>query len=186
MIQQKGETMSIFTNSASAAKEAGRAYTEAVLNLLGTKEPLVVLDELLPFLESEISHLPEQMLRRPEKPGKWSIIEVVQHLADSELVWAYRLRMVIAHDQPEITGYDQDLWAKNLNYREVRYQHAIEQLRVLRALNLRLIASLSVSQLQKYGVHNERGKESVAHMLKLYAVHDLVHRSHIVRIKSAV
>ena len=68
----------------------------------------MVLGRLIPELENLVDGLTGEELRRPEAPGKWSILEVIHHLADSELVWAYRLRLVLAEKQPEITGYDQD------------------------------------------------------------------------------
>lgn len=176
--------MSVFTNAASSAKENRQAYIDALLQLLGDREPVVVLRELTDFLDKETGRLSEKIMQMPEKPGKWSIIEVLQHLADSELVWAYRLRMVLAHDKPEITGYDQDLWAKRLNYQSAKYDDAVGQIKLLRKLNLQLLASLSPVDLQRTGWHNERGEESVAHMIALYAGHDLVHRNQILRIKS--
>jgi uncharacterized damage-inducible protein DinB len=176
--------MSVFTNAASAAKENRQAYIDALLKLLGDREPVAVLQELADFVDKETGGLSEKILRTPERPGKWSIIEVLQHLADSELVWAYRLRMVLAHDTPEITGYDQDLWAKRLNYRSAKYNDAVAQIKLLRKLNLQLLESLSPEDLRRTGRHKERGEESVAHMIKLYAGHDLVHRNQILRIKA--
>ena len=55
-------------------------------------------------------------LRRPEAPGKWSATEVVQHLADSELVLGFRMRMILTEDRPALQGYDQDRWAGTLRY----------------------------------------------------------------------
>ncbi len=124
-------------------------------------------------------------LRRPEAPGKWSILEVIHHLADSELVWAYRLRLVLAEKQPEITGYDQDRWASQLKYREANLQDVLELLGILRKTNLRLISSLSDEELQRAGTHNERGEETVEHMIRLYAGHDLVHSNQISRIRKS-
>ena len=57
-------------------------------------------------------------LRQPERAGKWSIAQVLQHLADSDLVWGWRARLILAQDRPTITGYDQDLWAERLRYDE--------------------------------------------------------------------
>lgn len=112
------------------------------------------------------------------------MIAVLRHLADSELVWAYRLRMVLAHDRPEITGYDQDLWANRLNYRSASLDETLEQLNVMRRANLRLVSSLSEPELKRVGYHIERGEESIEHMILLYAGHDLAHRRQLLRIKS--
>ena len=92
------------------------------------------------------------------------------------------MRMVLAHDRPQITGYDQDAWADRLKYGEANAQESIAEFAVLRAGNLRLLRQATPEDMQRYGVHAERGEESVAHMMKLYAGHDLLHVNQIERI----
>ena len=145
----------------------------------------MVLGRLISELDNLVNGLTGEELRRPEAPGKWSILEVIHHLADSELVWAYRLRMVLAEKQPEITGYDQDRWANQLKYREANLEDVLELFGILRKTNLRLISSLSDEELQRAGTHNERGEETVEHMIRLYAGHDLVHSNQISRIRKS-
>jgi hypothetical protein len=94
--------------------------------------------------------------------------------------------MVLAHDRPTIIGYDQDRWADRLRYREVDVREALEQFTVLRRRNMRLWQELSPADLARAGVHNERGEESLAHMRKLYAAHDLLHLRQLERIRKAV
>ena len=177
--------MSIFTNSISAAKEEADGYIAAVLKLLDDKDPLVVLERLISELENLVNGLTGEELRRPEAPGKWSILEVIHHLADSELVWAYRLRLVLAEKQPQITGYDQERWASQLKYGEANLEDVLELVGILRKANLRLISSLSDEELQRAGTHNERGEETIEHMIRLYAGHDLVHSNQISRIRKS-
>jgi hypothetical protein len=123
---------------------------------------------------------------RPESPGKWSLRHVLQHLADSELVWGFRLRMVLAQNRPPLTGYDQDLWAERLGYTESSAADAVDAFTVLRRGNLRLLSHASEADLARVGVHAERGDESVAHMIRLYAGHDLLHLNQIERVRAAV
>jgi len=154
----------------------------ALLDLLGSQDPLAVLRELLPWLERRTAALDEAALRRPEAPGKWSVIEVIQHLADAELVIGFRTRMALTEDQPELQGYDQDGWARRLGYVKVPLDLALGQLRGLRAANLRLWRTLTPEQRQRTGLHSERGPESVDLMIRMMAAHDLVHRRQIDRI----
>ncbi len=177
---------SIFSNPAGAAKEAAAQYVQALMDLLGNRDPLKVQEELYDAIVSEVTGLEEAALRRPEKPGKWSIVQVVQHLADSELVSGYRIRMMLAHDKPAIQGYDQDAWANDLRYNDVSLRDALEQLRVLRGLNLKLVRSLSKAQLAREGLHSERGPESVWKLTQMMAGHDLLHRNQIKRIKQSL
>jgi hypothetical protein len=160
-----------FSNPAGQATAAASGYVRALLELLGSRDPLVVQEELVPWLRRRLSSVDEATLRRPERPGKWSVIEVVQHLADAELVMGFRIRMVLATDRPALQAYDQDLWVTELRYREG---------------NLILARRLAPPQLERVGMHSERGEESVGLMLRLMAGHDLVHRRQIERILAAV
>ena len=137
------------------------------------------------YLERFLAPLSPELITRPEAPGKWSIREVIQHLADSEMVGGVRLRMVLAHDRPIIVGYDQDLWADRLRYRDVDVREALEQFTVLRRRNMRLWQNLSPADLARVGLHNERGEESLGHMRKLYAAHDLLHLRQLERIRQS-
>jgi len=178
--------MSVFTNPASRSAEQAAAYTKAVLELLGARNPIEVLQDTVSALEQVRDGLSNEQLTQPEANGKWSVRHVLQHLADSELVWSYRLRMVLAHDRPQLTGYDQDLWAERLRYDEADADRALQEFSVLRRTNLRLLARASVEDLKRVGVHAERGVESVEHMIRLYAGHDLLHLEQLARIRRAV
>jgi DinB superfamily len=178
--------MSVFTNPASRSIEQAREYTVAVLDLLGSKDPMNVLGGTPEAVRNAVSGLTEHELSQPEAPDKWSIRHVVRHLADSDLVWGYRVRMVLAQDRPTLTGYDQDRWAERLRYDQASVAMALEEFSVLRRSNLRLIADASSGDLERVGVHAERGEESVAHMIRLYAGHDLLHLAQLARIRHAV
>jgi len=180
------ESPMTFSNPAGNAAAAAAGYVRALLDVLGNRAPLEVLNELVPWLTERTRSVDDAVLRRPEGPAKWSVVEVVQHLADSELVFGFRLRMILTQDQPPLQGYDQDRWATELGYRDVPLDLALGQLRGLRVPNLRLARALSPQQLQRVGMHSERGPESAAHLVKLMAAHDLVHRRQIERILAAV
>ena len=175
-----------FSNPAGAAKEAAAGYTRALLDVLGDRDPLAVQSELPDALERAVAGLSEAERRRPEKPGKWSVIEVVQHLADSEIVYGYRIRLILAGDTPVIEGYDQDAWARRLRYIDTSLPDALAQVRILRNRSLVLLRGLTAEEWERAGMHGERGRESIRHITKLLAAHDLVHLRQIERIKSAI
>ena len=178
--------MMTFSNPAGpAAVAAASVYTRALLELLGARDPIEVLGELDPWLARRTSAIDEDTLRRPESPGKWSVMEVIQHLADSELVFGFRLRMILTEDRPQLQSYDQDAWARTLRYRDAQLQAALGQLRSLRAANLLVLGRLSPVELQRVGLHSERGPESADFLLRLMGGHDLVHRRQIDRILAA-
>ena len=136
-------------------------YAPAVLDLIGSREPIDVLRRHAGSGQARASPgLTPDQLRTPEAPGKWSIAHVLRHLADSEVVWGWRMRLILAQDRPTITGYDQDLWADRLHYADADAGESLDALRVLRRDNLRLIERASPADLQRVGVHAERGEES--------------------------
>lgn len=178
--------MSVFTNPASSSREQASEYIAAVLNLLGSQDSLDVLGRTADALRNAVADLPASDLHRPEAPGKWSLAHVIQHLADSEIVWGYRLRMVLAHDRPGLTGYDQDAWADRLGYGDADPIESLDVFIVLREANLRLLRRLSREEWMRIGVHAERGEESVEHMTRLYAGHDLLHLRQLERIRQVL
>ena len=177
--------MSSLSNPADQARANAAAYIKQLMDLLGDRDPFAVQEEQLAVLEKEIAGLGDAALRRPEKPGKWSIMQVIQHLADSEMVYRYRMRLVLAQPGVEIFGVDQDLWAHGLNYNQGEVAEALELLRLLRAANIRMLRALNDEQMARHGIHNERGPESVRRMMQMIAGHDLLHRNQIKRIKRA-
>lgn len=177
--------MSVFTNPASGAAGQAAAYTQAVLELLGSQDPTAVLRATPAALRRAIDGLDREQLGRPEHPGKWSIGQVLRHLADSEVVWGWRLRLILAQDRPPLTGYDQDAWADRLHYDEADPADSLQVFETLRRDNLRLVERASPADLTRVGVHAERGDESVEHLRRLYAGHDLLHLRQIERIRQA-
>jgi hypothetical protein len=176
-----------FSNPAGALAVAGAAaYTRALLDVLGSRDPIEVLSELVPWLTGRTGRLGDAMLRRPEAPGKWSVVEVIQHLADSDLVFGFRLRMILTEDKPPLQAYDQDEWARTFDYRHVELELARDQLRSVRAANLHVLRTVSAEQMERVGLHSERGPESAGFLLRLMAAHDLVHRRQIDRILAAI
>jgi hypothetical protein len=176
--------MSVFTNPAGRAPEHAQAYVAAVLDLLGDRDPMEVLRKTPDALDLTVASTPADALRMPEMPGKWSMAQVLAHLADSDLVWGWRLRLIVAQDRPPLTGYDQDAWADRLGYADTDPAWSVARFRNLREDNLRVIRRCTPGDLQRVGVHVERGEESLEHHLRLYAGHDLLHLNQLDRIAS--
>ena len=175
--------MSVFTNRSSRSPQQASEYTDAILGLLGDRQPLDVLTATPQALRRAVAGLSDDDLSTPEAAGKWSMRQVVRHLADAEIVWGWRLRLVLAQDRPPLTGYDQDAWADRLHYDAAPIDDALDEFTALRRTHLRIVATASDADLARYGVHAERGEESVAHMMKMYAGHDLLHLSQLDRIR---
>ena len=178
--------MSVFSNRSIDPPEERAKYAGAILELVGGREPMSILRETPDAAAKAIAGLTPIQLRTPEALGKWSIAQVLQHLADSDLVWGWRLRLILAQDRPPITGYDQDLWADRLHYADADAAQALETLRVLRRNNLWLIDRATPDDLERAGVHSERGEESIGYLRGLYAGHDLLHLRQLERIRRSL
>ena len=178
--------MSVFSNRTIDPPQERAKYAQAILDLVGGREPMSVLRETPSAAARAVEGLTAAQLHKPEAPGKWSIAQVLQHLADSDLVWGWRVRLILAQDRPALTGYDQDLWAERLHYADADPVQALEQLRVLRHGNLGLLERATPQDLKRVGVHSERGEESVEYLCGLYAGHDLLHLRQIARIRASL
>jgi hypothetical protein len=178
--------MSILSATGVLDPQQADAYSNALLELLGSRDPIAVLRETPSVLRRLLDDFPTNHLRAPEAPSKWSAATVFAHLSDSELVGAFRLRMILAHERPPLAPYDQDLWAARLHYDRVDPSESLERFTVLRRANLVLWAEASTEELARVGIHGERGEESIDRMRRLYAGHDLAHRRQLERIRAAV
>lgn len=175
-----------FGNPSSTAATAADAYVARLLGLLGDRDPFEVQEELVPALREAVEGLGEEQLQQREAPGQWSVLEVVRHLADTELVYRYRMRMSVAQPGSPIPAYDQDEWARELRYNGESLEGALRELAALRTANLAWLRGLSEEERDRAGIHEERGPESVRRIVELLAAHDLVHRRQIERIKATL
>lgn len=178
--------MSVFTNPADGTPEEAAQYGVAVVALLGDRDPVSVLRETPERLAALTKSLTVQAAATPEAPQKWSIAAAVQHLADAEVVWAYRLRMVMSQDRPTIIGYDQDRLAARLHYQESDMREALRDFEAFRRANLRVLTGLSADDWQRVGVHATRGEQTLRVMTRWWAGHDLLHLRQIERIRSSI
>jgi DinB superfamily len=107
--------------------------------------------------------------------GKWSIRTITAHLADTELVAANRMRQVIAEDKPPLMAFDQDAWARNLDYARRLPKQSLETFRRLRAENYELLKALPEAAFERAGVHSQRGPLTLRQLLNTFADHTESH-----------
>lgn len=178
--------MSVFSNTSNDAPELRAAYSGAVLELVGDRNPVEILRDTPGAAARAVATLTPAQLKTPEAPGKWSVAHVLRHLADTDVVWGWRMRLILAQDRPTLTGFDQDLWAERLDYANADPNESLETFAVLRRDNLRLIEGATPEDLKRVGVHAERGEESAGYLVRLYAGHDLLHLNQIERITRTI
>jgi len=158
----------------SADLPAGRAYQERLLSLLGQDDPAEVAQATPSAVQSLLREAGSDLQRRPA-PGEWSVLELVGHLVDAEIVVSGRYRWTISQDEPPLLGYDQDLWVARLRHNEARPEELLAVFSALRAANLRLWRGSAAEDRDRVAIHAERGPESYGLMFRMLAGHDRFH-----------
>jgi hypothetical protein len=150
-------------------------YVKRILGNIGKIDPVKSQAATPRRIERLIRGASSRSLRRRPAPGKWSVGEILAHLAEAELVSGYRMRTILSSSGTRIQAFDQDDWARNGRYNRQDPARSMELFRALREANLRMLRSLSPKEWKRYGVHAERGNESIRKITTLIAGHDLNH-----------
>jgi len=162
--------------------ETPQQYTQRILGYMEGEQPLAVQAATGRKLDRLIKGLSMAELRKRPAPEKWSVSEIVAHLADGEIVGAFRMRLILGSPGAHIVAYDQDKWVTSGHYDKRDPRKSVEQFRVLREANLALLKSLKPEQWKEYGMHSERGQESIEHIVRMFAGHDINHLQQIEKI----
>ena len=104
---------------------------------------------------------------------------MLAHLADAEIVTGWRIRSILAADGTALQAFDQDVWAGAFKYSEVDPAESLATFSAARASLLSLLRRVDPARRAHHGMHAERGKETIAHLIRLYAGHDLNHLEQI-------
>ena len=150
------------------------AYQRMLLDALGSDDPAEVQSGAPGAIRSLVAEGGAHLRIRPA-PREWSALLCLAHIADAELVMAGRYRFVLAHDEPELPGYDQDLWVDGLHRDDEDPEALLGIFEPLRASNVALWRGATEAQKARVGLHRERGRESFDLMFRMLAGHDRVH-----------
>lgn len=162
-------------------QETPQQYIKRILGHVEGQEPLKVLAATPKKLERLVGSASPAKLRKRPAPDKWSANEILAHLADVETVIGWRVRSVLGAPGTAIQAFDQDAWVSALHYDKRSAKESLEQIVALRRANLALWKLLTPEQWKQYGMHSERGQESVEHIVRMIAGHDLNHMQQIER-----
>ncbi len=153
---------------------AGRAYQQQLLALLGDDDPVEVQEGTASAVRSLLNEAGSDLHRRPAA-GEWSVLELVGHLVDAEMVMAARYRWTVSQDAPPLLGYDQDQWVARLRHNEDQPDELLALFSAMRAANLRLWRRSTAEDRERVAMHSERGPESYGLMFRMLAGHDRFH-----------
>ena len=156
-------------------KETPQQYTQRIVGNVEGKEPLAVQAETAKKIERLIKGVSTAKLRKRPAPDKWSVNEILAHLAEAEIAGSFRMRLILGSPGTPIAAFDQDAWVLSGHYAKRDPRKSLEQFRALRQVNLELLKSLTPEQWKHHGLHAERGRETIEHIVRMFAGHDLNH-----------
>jgi hypothetical protein len=162
--------------------ETAEQYTQRILANAKGQDAIKVQSTTNKRLTRIVKGVSTAKLRKRPAPDKWSVAEILAHFADVEIVIGWRIRSILGAPGTPIQAYDQNSWVAAGHYEKRDPRKSIEIHRVVREANLALLKSLSPDQWKHYGQHAERGQESIEHIARMVAGHDLNHVQQIERI----
>jgi uncharacterized damage-inducible protein DinB len=165
-------------------QETAQEYKQRIFSYVAENDPLKIQSATPKKIERLVSRAPAPKLRKQPAPGKWSVAEILAHMADAEIVFGYRIRTILGAPGTSIQAFDQDKWAQAMSYGKLDARKSLERFTAFRKANLDLLKSLSPAQRKYHGMHAERGEESIETIAKLCAGHDINHLRQIEKILS--
>jgi len=160
-------------------KETAQDYIKRITGHVEGQQPLKVQAATAKKLDRLIKGVPAGKLKKRPAPEKWSVAEILAHLADAEIAGGWRMRLILGAPGTPVAAFDQDSWVTSGHYEKRDPKKCVEQFRVLREANLALLKSLTPEQWKHHGIHSERGEETIEHIVKMFAGHDLNHLKQI-------
>jgi hypothetical protein len=151
-----------------------KGYQDHLVGLVGEDDPAEVQSGTPYALRALVADAGDELKTRPAD-GEWSVLECIAHIADAEVVVSGRYRWILAHDEPDIVGYDQDLWVDRLHRPVEDPEELLALFEPLRRANLALWARTPAELRARIGIHRERGPESYGLTFVLIAGHDRFH-----------
>ena len=155
--------------------ETAQQYIARILAFSEGKDPRVVLASTAERLRALVASAPPDRWQRKPAPDKWSAGAVLAHLADAEIVAGWRVRLILGQDGVSLQPFDQEVWAAAFRYEQVDVHESLVTFSAVRASLLSLLSRVEPDRLTHHGMHAERGVETIAHLMRLYAGHDLNH-----------
>ena len=149
-----------------------QGYQRELLALLGGEDPKAALAATLATLREEAVGLSEERLGRRPEPNEWSVAELLGHLWDAEIAYAFRARAILAQDEPRLIGYDQDAWG---TLARPPFGELLSAFTVLREANVALLDGTPEERWDRSGIHDERGRLSYGLLTREIAGHDKAH-----------
>jgi hypothetical protein len=155
--------------------ETPQQYTDRILSYQEGRDPLSVMAATPKKLVKLLKGMTRTALYKRPAADKWSIGEVLAHLADAEVSYSWRIRMMLAASGRVVQAYDQDAWARLFNYPKQNPRLSLDGYRIERERNVQLLRMIPKEIWENFGMHEERGKETITRLTEMMAGHDVNH-----------
>jgi hypothetical protein len=162
--------------------ETPQQYIHRITAHVEGQQPLILLASTADALERLIDGMAADVLCKRPATDQWSAGEILAHLGDAEIVIGFRLRFILGAPGSPIAAYDQDSWVTTGHYEQRDPRKSLEQFRVVREANVALLKSITSEQWKQYGMHSERGQETIEQIVRMTAGHDINHVQQIKRL----
>ena len=157
-------------------------YLARIRSYAKSEDPLELQERTPAILEDLVAKSSQERLKTRPGPNKWSVGEILAHLAEDEIATAWRYRQMVEHSGIALAGFDQDMWARLGDYASRSQQESLALFRLLREANLRFLSQLMPEQWECFGMHAERGRITVRDLAAHMAGHDANHVEQIRKI----
>ena len=157
-------------------------YIGRILSYSEGKDPVKLLQQTPQKIAQRTKRVSARKLKKPPAPGKWSVLEILAHLADVELALGYRLRKIAEEDGVVLQGFDQDIWAKNGAYKKADVKQALASYLSVRAMTVHFLKAQPKEVWQRHGQHSQFGQLGFGKIVRMLAGHDINHLRQIERI----
>jgi len=155
--------------------ETAEQYAVRLESYVENQDPIATQRATAATLTRLVEGATEGSLSRPPAPGKWSARSVLAHLAEDELASSWRYRQMIEHSGAILPGFNEREWARLGDYDSWTPGESLRMFQMLREANLRMFGRLTPEEWQRYGMHAERGRITVADLARHVAAHDINH-----------
>jgi hypothetical protein len=157
-------------------------YLSRIRDYVQGKDPLELQKQTPAVLAELVGKASDEQLTTRPSDEKWSIGEILAHLAEDEIATAWRYRQMVEHTGLELAGFDQDLWARMGGYASRVPHDSLALFRLLRSANLQFLQQITPGQWECFGIHAERGRITIRDLVVHMAGHDANHIEQIRRI----
>jgi hypothetical protein len=164
-----------------SAEHVTNEYAKRILSNVIGKDSIKVLSETPSTLKKLVKGLSKEQLHKKPAKNKWSIVEIIGHLSDTELILGFRIRLSLSENGSPLQPIEQDNWVKNHKHNSRDVNATFDAFTALRKYHVAFFSSLTKNELSRFGIHQERGKETVEFMIRLVSGHDL---NHLVQIEA--